>query len=96
MNEEEFKDKIVHIEVLPSKKAVYSKVDDLPVHIINYLNKKSISLYKHQGESLKHLRSGKNIIITTPTASGKTLAFNIPIFEKLHTDDESTALLKTN
>ncbi|GAB6056506.1 DEAD/DEAH box helicase [Methanobacterium movens] len=92
MNEEEFKDKIVHIEVLPSKKAVYSKVDDLPANIINYLNKKSIRLYKHQVESLKHLRSGKNIIITTPTASGKTLAFNIPIFEKLHTDDESTAL----
>lgn len=35
---------------------------------------------------------GKNIIITTPTASGKTLAFNIPIFEKLYHDKSATAL----
>ncbi|MCK7540294.1 MAG: DEAD/DEAH box helicase [Marinilabiliales bacterium] len=32
------------------------------------------------------------MIITTPTASGKTLAFNIPVFEELEKDPEARAL----
>ncbi|RMD52289.1 MAG: DEAD/DEAH box helicase, partial [Nitrospirae bacterium] len=48
--------------------------------------------YKHQCEAIESIRTGKNIIITTPTASGKTLAFNIPVFERLGERKHATAL----
>jgi DEAD/DEAH box helicase domain-containing protein len=40
------------------------------------------SLYSHQLEALKCASGGKDLIITTPTSSGKSLCFNIPV--RLH------------
>ncbi|MCL0063785.1 DEAD/DEAH box helicase [Dehalococcoidia bacterium] len=88
-----YKDRIEHIEVLTPQKPIYGKLErDLPQSIRNYLLKKGIKLYKHQCDAIEKLRTGKNIIVTTPTASGKTLAFNIPIFERLEYDKSATAL----
>ena len=58
----------------------------------SYLRQHRIRLYLHQCEAVNHIRSGKNVIITTPTASGKTLAFNLPVFEGLESDAEARAL----
>lgn len=89
-----YKDRVEHIEILPPKEPIYGELKkDLPQNIKNYLLKKGIKkLYRHQCDAVENLRSGKNIIITTPTASGKTLAFNIPIFERLDHDKGATAL----
>ena len=56
------------------------------------LQLKAIQLYRHQTDARLALRAGKNVVITTPTASGKTLAFNVPIFENLERDRSATAL----
>ncbi len=87
-----FRDKIAHIETIPGKKAEYTKVNDLDPKFIEYLDDKGIKLYKHQAESINSIRNNENIIITTPTASGKTLAFNIPVLETLNEDSKATAL----
>jgi DEAD/DEAH box helicase domain-containing protein len=65
-----------------------------PLHdaLAGYLVQKGIRLYTHQCDAINHIRNGKDIIITTPTASGKTLAFNIPVFERLAIDPEARAL----
>jgi DEAD/DEAH box helicase domain-containing protein len=88
-----YRDRIEHIEVLPSRKPVYGELNiDLSKEIIAYLLKKKVKLYRHQSDAINILSSGKNIVITTPTASGKTLAFNIPVFEQLNHDRQSRAL----
>ncbi|MGC8913700.1 MAG: DEAD/DEAH box helicase, partial [Thermoplasmata archaeon] len=88
-----YKDRIAHVEALPPKEPIYGELkEELSPKIKNYLLKKGIKLYRHQCDTIKHMRAGKNVIITTPTASGKTLAFNIPIFEKLEKDKSATAL----
>ncbi|BDH79552.1 MAG TPA: DEAD/DEAH box helicase [Methanothermobacter sp.] len=87
-----FKDAIEHIEIIPAKKAEYAKVDGLPENITRYFLENGIKLYRHQARALEEIRQGMNIIITTPTASGKTLAFNLPIMEKLTQDEDATAL----
>ncbi len=88
-----YKDRLAHIEILPPKEAIYGKLKkDLPPSIKNYLLKKRFTLYKHQCDAINSLRAGKNAIITTPTASGKTLAFNVPIFDRLDQDKAATAL----
>jgi DEAD/DEAH box helicase domain-containing protein len=57
-----------------------------------YLRQNDIRLYSHQCETINAARAGKNVILTTPTASGKTLAFNIPVFDVLETDAKARAL----
>ncbi len=57
-----------------------------------YLSQHRIRLYTHQCDAINRIRMGKNVIITTPTASGKTLAFNLPVFERLENDPETRAL----
>ena len=64
----------------------------LPGALDAYLNGNGIRLYSHQCEAINSLRAGKNVIITTPTASGKTLAFNIPVFTGLVADPDARAL----
>ncbi|MGA1846986.1 DEAD/DEAH box helicase [Deferribacter abyssi] len=41
-------------------------------------------LYSHQAESYSLIKDGKNVLITTPTASGKTLCYNLPILEDIY------------
>lgn len=88
-----YRNQIVHIEQIPSQKAVYRDLDrPLPDVIQNYLTNNKIRLYCHQAEAINKIRKGKNVIIVTPTASGKTLAFNLPIFETFYKDNKATAL----
>ena len=76
---------ITGIEPLPSRAPTYAEPDPpLPAPLADLIEKKGIpTLYSHQVELLKHARSGRNVIITTATASGKTLAFNLPVFETM-------------
>ncbi|HOT85504.1 MAG TPA: DEAD/DEAH box helicase [Methanofastidiosum sp.] len=84
---------IAHVELLEEREPIYGEIkEELPINLSDYLERKNISLYKHQCESLEEIRKGNNIVITTPTASGKTLAFNLPIFEFLSKDSHATAL----
>jgi DEAD/DEAH box helicase domain-containing protein len=49
-------------------------------------------LYSHQVQALRDLEKGKNVIISTPTASGKTLVYHIPVLEAILHDPGATAL----
>src|SRR5271157_2130246 len=89
-----FRDQIKEVAEIKAVEPGYS-VEDLafPDFIKKYLEKSNIEkLFIQQAEAISNLRLGKNVIITTPTASGKTLAFNIPVFEKLSEDRQATAL----
>ena len=91
-NDIRFRRKIEHIETIPSKEASYKKVDKLDKKILKYLDDRDIKLYKHQALAIEKTREDKNIIITTPTASGKTLSFNLPVIEELIKDNDACAL----
>jgi DEAD/DEAH box helicase domain-containing protein len=88
-----FMDRIVHVETSSPDPAQYGVLENpLSEPLSSYLQQRSIRLYTHQCDAINHARAGKNIIITTPTASGKTLAFNIPVFECLAADPDAHAL----
>src|ERR1022692_4379421 len=40
-------------------------------------------LYTHQAEAFEHCIARKNVVVVTPTASGKTLCYNLPVFQRL-------------
>jgi len=49
-------------------------------------------LYSHQGEAWERITAGENVVIVTPTASGKTLCYNLPVLDSLLADPGATAL----
>ena len=85
---------LVAWETLPARPAQTRPFpDDLPVPVKQTLIAAGIhSLYSHQSEAWTHARSGENIILSTGTASGKTLAYNLPVFAALLENPEARAL----
>lgn len=90
----QYRKRISHIEHLPAKGSNYKEpTHPLPQKLHRALKGLGINkLYSHQAEALNLIREGKNVAIVTPTASGKTLAFNLPVLEKTLEDGESKAL----
>jgi len=77
--------RLVHHEFIPSRKAVYGNVQPpLTPPLKSALAKLNITrLYSHQAESLTSLRKGENVVVATPTASGKSLIYNLALVELL-------------
>lgn len=49
-------------------------------------------LYSHQGAAIEAALAGKNVVVVTSTASGKTLCYNVPVLQGLLSDPEARAL----
>ena len=49
-------------------------------------------LYTHQAEAFSHVLAGRNVVTTTPTASGKTLCYNAPVLNAILQDSSTRAL----
>ena len=59
----------------------------------NLLNEAKIpSLYKHQAEAVDVVRSGGDVVVATPTASGKSLIYNLPVIERHLSDPDACSL----
>lgn len=86
-----YRGQLTHVETIP---AAPPKHASIPIHplLASYLERNGIKLYKHQAEAIEAFRTGHDLIITTPTASGKTLAFNIPVLEALIEEEDATAI----
>jgi DEAD/DEAH box helicase domain-containing protein len=79
---------------VPKREAVYSPVPDfIDKRITDTLNKKGITrLYTHQEKAIRAVRDRKDIVVVTPTASGKTLCYNLPVLQQIIEDESSRAL----
>ena len=49
-------------------------------------------LYTHQALALERVGAGENVVIVTPTASGKTLCYNLPVLDRLTAEPGARAL----
>jgi Distinct helicase family with a unique C-terminal domain including a metal-binding cysteine cluster len=49
-------------------------------------------LYSHQAEAVEAVLSGTNVAVVTPTASGKTLCYNLPVLQEILRDPNARAL----
>ncbi|CAG7911720.1 unnamed protein product [Brassica rapa] len=88
------KGQIVHVEDINARKPVYVEIpDELSEITKSALKRIGINtLYSHQAESISAASSGKNVVVATMTSSGKSLCYNVPVFEKLTTDTDACAL----
>ncbi len=87
-----YQNQIVHIEEIPASEALYASLE-LKTKVKAALSELGIEdLYSHQTEAIDKIREGKNIVLCTTTASGKSLTYLVPIFETVLDDPEATAL----
>ena len=86
-----FAKRIAHIREFPEKSAEYGECQ-LPPALSSYLDRHGIGLYHHQAAAASAAMRGESVILTTPTASGKTLACLLPVFERFLRDPQATAL----
>ncbi len=49
-------------------------------------------LYTHQAEAFELASAGKNVVVVTPTASGKTLCYNLPVLNRIIEDPGARAM----
>ena len=94
LKEQEFyKDQIIFEKVLPAKKPQFKELNfDLAPELQQWLEDEGLKLYTHQAEALNEIQRGKHVIITTSTASGKTLIFSLAVAHSITQRKNSTAL----
>jgi len=85
---------ITHWRVYPGQEAVYADhPESLDARIRSSLAKKGIKqLYSHQAQAFEVVKQGRNVVVVTPTASGKTLCYNLPVLDHLLRDPSARAL----
>lgn len=85
---------VVHHEKLAAHPAVFGKNRiGWPLALEEALKQMEIDgLYQHQASATDAVRRGENVIVSTPTASGKSLIYNLPVFEQIMRAPDSTAL----
>ena len=49
-------------------------------------------LFSHQAEAIQHVLAGRHVVVVTPTASGKTLCYNVPVLDAIVKDGATRAL----
>lgn len=93
-NEREYEGQLSEIRIVGARGSSFAVPSrPLPDPIQAALQYQGIGrLYTHQSESLERARQGENLLLVTPTASGKTLCYNLPVAEGLLLDAAATAL----
>ena len=85
---------IVHQEDIPPRTQTYGDLDSpLDPRLQDALEAQGIhALYSHQAEAINASRSGENVIVATPAASGKSLCYHLPVLDALLSDRAGRAL----
>jgi DEAD/DEAH box helicase domain-containing protein len=85
---------LTHVEVLPERPGKFAEPGaPLPDNLTRLLGARGVEcLYSHQCEALEAARAGHDFVVTTGTASGKTLCYNLPILEAALGDPQARAL----
>ena len=90
----ESRESLAHWEKLPARPARTAELSPpLPTPLAEALAHRGIgALYTHQVQAIEGLRAGRNTVVVTGTASGKSLCYHLPVMERLLADPDATAL----
>ena len=80
--------------VIPEASANFAALPlDLRPELITALGGRGIHrLYTHQADAYEAVSKGRHLVVVTPTASGKTLCYNLPVLQRLLENPEKRAL----
>ncbi len=94
LRDAEFQRQVTRWERLPAIPARYASFPEwLDGRITHALRARGIeSLYSHQAAALDAAHAGRNVVVVTPTASGKTLCYDLPVLDAIAKDLSARAL----
>ena len=94
INSERLGPQVAYHTVLPDKPALWSQNQMLWSPEINAaIETLGIRrLYQHQTQAIELIQNGKHVIVATPTASGKTLIYNLPTLDRFQKNNQSKSL----
>ncbi len=89
-----YRRQMVHVEHIPPRAATCAELDEpIVAGLQDCLKEHGISsLYTHQAAAVNNARQGRNVIVATSSASGKSLCYNIAVLQALLTEPASHAL----
>lgn len=89
-----FMENVVRWETMPAKPAVYAPFpEELDPRLHALLEKRGIhQLYSHQAHAVREVLSGHDVVVVTPTASGKTMCYNLPVLDAILKNPDARAL----
>ena len=90
----QFMKDVTRWEVIPARPAKTCPIpESLDPRLVPVLNQRGIySLYTHQAQSIEATARGEDVTVVTPTASGKTMCYNLPVLSSILRDEDSRAL----
>jgi DEAD/DEAH box helicase domain-containing protein len=85
---------ITAVHNIPAKEAEWAPLPEWirPELAEAYRAKGVVQLYSHQAAVAERVRRGKNVVVVTPTASGKTLCYNLPVLNAVLENPDTRAL----
>ncbi|OWM64696.1 hypothetical protein CDL15_Pgr010454 [Punica granatum] len=85
---------MVHVQEIGGRRPNYMEIpNELSDYTKQTLEQIGVTeLYSHQAESIRTSLAQKNVAVATMTSSGKSLCYNVPVFEELFKDSSSCAL----
>jgi len=85
---------VVHHAVIPPREASFAPMPDwLDARIVAGLAGRDIQqLYTHQAEAIEAVHGGQDVVVVTPTASGKSLCYTLPALQAIAEDPAARAL----
>ena len=89
-----FMENVTHWETIPAKEAEYADFPEyLDPRIAPVLAGRGVHrLYSHQRQAIDLASQGKDICVVTPTASGKTMCYNLPVLDSILKNPDARAL----
>jgi DEAD/DEAH box helicase domain-containing protein len=89
-----FRENVTSIQHIPSSQGSFAPFPGwVNQRLRSILQKRGIlKLYSHQAQAIDLVRSGKDVVLVTPTASGKTLCYNLPVLQKILEEPETRAI----
>ena len=87
-------EEVAHVTSEPAREARIAPLpSELDARVVTALGRQGItSLFEHQAEAWAAAARGEHVAVTTGTASGKTLAFNLPVLDAIARDPKTRAL----
>src|SRR3954468_17135257 len=87
-------EELAHLEVVPARNAILAPLPEgLHPRVREALVAQGVdTLYAHQAEAWEAAARGESFVVTTGTASGKTLAFSLPVLDALAREPKQRAL----
>ncbi len=90
----ELEKEIAHYENIPSQEPQWSEIPaNVAPELVQALAGMGIErLYVHQAESIRNTLDGRDVVVATPTASGKTICYNLPVIQDCAENPDAHAL----